>query len=200
MSDCIFCKIAAGDIPSSKIYEDDDVIAFKDIHPQAPVHFLIVPKKHIVSLAETQSADEPLLGKMLGLVRKLAKEQGCDNGFRVIINTGRDGGQEVPHLHIHVLGGPRPWKNLFQEKKLGSLSVWHWLIVLAIVVLVFGTGKLKNMGKDLGGAIKGFKEGMREADDKPTDQTAAKEIPQQQTAEAKQADTIDVDAKEKPKA
>ena len=111
MSDCIFCKIAAGDIPSSKIYEDDDVIAFKDIHPQAPVHFLIVPKKHIVSLAETQSADEPLLGKMLGLVRKLAKEQGCDNGFRVIINTGRDGGQEVPHLHIHVLGGPRPWKN-----------------------------------------------------------------------------------------
>ena len=95
MSDCIFCKIAAGDIPSSKIYEDDDVIAFKDIHPQAPVHFLIVPKKHIVSLAETQSADEPLLGKMLGLV----------------LNTGRDGGQEVPHLHIHVLGGPRPWKN-----------------------------------------------------------------------------------------
>ena len=81
---------------------------------------------------------------------------------------------------------------------MGSLSVWHWLIVLAIVVLVFGTGKLKNMGKDLGGAIKGFKEGMREADDKPADQTAAKEIPQQQTAEAKQADTIDVDAKEKP--
>ena len=72
---------------------------------------------------------------------------------------------------------------------MGSLSVWHWLIVLAIVVLVFGTGKLKNMGKDLGGAIKGFKEGMREADDKPADQTAAKEIPQQQTAEAKQADT-----------
>ena len=86
MSDCIFCKIAAGDIPSSKIYEDDDVIAFKDIHPQAPVHFLIVPKKHIVSLAETQSADEPLLGKMLGLVRKLAKEQGCDNGFRNEVN------------------------------------------------------------------------------------------------------------------
>ena len=84
---------------------------------------------------------------------------------------------------------------------MGSLSVWHWLIVLAIVVRVFGTGKLKNMGKDLGGAIKGFKEGMREADDKPADQTAAKEIPQQQqTAEAKQADTIDVDAKEKPKA
>lgn len=82
---------------------------------------------------------------------------------------------------------------------MGSLSIWHWLIVLAIVVLVFGTGKLKNMGKDLGGAIKGFKEGMREADDKPADQTAAKEIPQQQTAEAKQADTIDVDAKENPR-
>ena len=82
---------------------------------------------------------------------------------------------------------------------MGSLSVWHWLIVLAIVVLVFGTGKLKNMGKDLGGAIKGFKEGMREAEDKPAEQAAAKEIPQQAAA-AKQADTIDVDAKEKPKA
>ncbi|KAB7650586.1 Sec-independent protein translocase subunit TatA [Sutterella faecalis] len=82
---------------------------------------------------------------------------------------------------------------------MGSLSVWHWLIVLAIVVLVFGTGKLKNMGKDLGGAIKGFKEGMRDAEDKPADKAAdPKEIPQQ--AAAKQADTIDVEAKEKPKA
>ena len=112
MEDCIFCKIAAGDIPSSKIYEDDDVIAFKDIHPQAPVHFLIVPKKHIVSLAETQSADEPLLGKMLALAPVLAKEAGANNGFRVVINTGHDGGQEVNHIHVHVLGGPRPWTKL----------------------------------------------------------------------------------------
>ena len=109
-SDCIFCKIAAGEIPSTKIYEDDDVVAFKDIHPQAPVHFLIVPKRHITSLATAEAGDEPLLGKMLGLTRRLAKEQGCENGFRVVINTGRDGGQEVPHLHVHVLGGPRPWK------------------------------------------------------------------------------------------
>ena len=110
MSDCIFCKIAAGEIPSTKIYEDDDVVAFKDIHPQAPVHFLIVPKRHITSLATAEAGDEPLLGKMLGLTRRLDKEQGCENGFRVVINTGRDGGQEVPHLHVHVLGGPRPWK------------------------------------------------------------------------------------------
>ena len=109
--DCLFCKIARGEIPSQKVYEDDEVIAFKDIHPAAPVHLLIIPKQHYDSLAVMDKAEEPLLGKMLGLVRKLAKEQGCDNGFRVIINTGRDGGQEVPHLHIHVLGGPRPWKN-----------------------------------------------------------------------------------------
>ena len=109
--DCLFCKIARGEIPSQKVYEDDEVIAFKDIHPAAPVHLLIIPKQHYDSLAVMGKAEEPLLGKMLGLVRKLAKEQGCDNGFRVIINTGRDGGQEVPHLHIHVLGGPRPWKN-----------------------------------------------------------------------------------------
>ena len=87
---CIFCKIAAGEIPSNKIYEDDDVVAFKDIHPQAPVHFLIVPKRHITSLATAEPGDDALLGKMLGLTRRLALEQGCENGFRVIINTGRD--------------------------------------------------------------------------------------------------------------
>lgn len=110
MSDCIFCKIASGEIPSGRIYEDDDVVAFKDINPQAPVHFLIIPKRHIESLAAARPEDDALLGKMLGLTRRLALEQGCVNGFRVIINTGRDGGQEVPHLHIHVLGGSRPWK------------------------------------------------------------------------------------------
>ena len=109
--DCIFCKISRGEIPSKKIYEDEDVFAFHDINPAAPVHFLIIPKRHIQSLAQTTPEDAPLLGKMLDLARKLALELGCENGFRVVINTGRDGGQEVPHLHVHVLGGPRPWKH-----------------------------------------------------------------------------------------
>ncbi|BBF22440.1 histidine triad nucleotide-binding protein [Sutterella megalosphaeroides] len=110
MEDCLFCRIVRGDIPSQKVYEDDDVLAFRDIHPKAPVHFLIIPKKHITSLAEAEPEDAPLLGKMLSLTRTLALQEGCRNGFRVIINTGRDGGQEVGHLHIHVLGGPQPWK------------------------------------------------------------------------------------------
>lgn len=110
MEDCLFCRIVRGDIPSQKVYEDDDVLAFRDIHPKAPVHFLIIPKKHITSLAEAEPEDAPLLGKMLSLTRTLALQEGRRNGFRVIINTGRDGGQEVGHLHIHVLGGPQPWK------------------------------------------------------------------------------------------
>lgn len=110
MQDCIFCKIARGEIPSRKIYEDEDVLAFHDINPKAPVHFLVIPKKHIGSLAEAAPEDEALLGKMLSLVRVLAHQEGCVNGFRTVINTGRDGGQEVAHLHIHVLGGPQPWK------------------------------------------------------------------------------------------
>ncbi len=110
LDDCLFCRIARGEIPASKVYEDDDVLAFRDIHPQAPVHLLIIPKKHITSLAHAEPEDAPLLGKMLSLTRTLALQEGADNGFRVIINTGRDGGQEVPHLHVHVLGGPRPWK------------------------------------------------------------------------------------------
>lgn len=110
MEDCLFCKIARGEIPSAKVYEDEDVLAFRDINPKAPVHFLIIPKKHITSLAHAEPEDAPLLGKMLSLTRTLALKEGAANGFRVIINTGEDGGQEVPHLHIHVLGGPRPWK------------------------------------------------------------------------------------------
>ena len=110
LDDCIFCKIARGDIPCGKIYEDDDVIAFNDIHPKAPIHFLIIPKHHIESLAAAKPEDAQLLGKMINLVPVLAKEQGCTGGFRTVINTGKDGGQEVPHLHIHVLGGPQPWK------------------------------------------------------------------------------------------
>ena len=96
--DCLFCKIARGEIPSQKVYEDDEVIAFKDIHPAAPVHLLIIPKQHYDSLAVMGKAEEPLLGKMLALAPVLAKEAGANNGFRVVINTGHDGGQEVNHI------------------------------------------------------------------------------------------------------
>jgi histidine triad (HIT) family protein len=105
MSDCIFCKIVAGAIPSRKLYEDDDVIAFHDIHPIAPVHFMLVPKLHVASLADCSSIQEGLLGRMLLLAPKLAAEQGLGKGFRTMINTGREGGQEVFHLHVHVFGG-----------------------------------------------------------------------------------------------
>jgi histidine triad (HIT) family protein len=110
---CIFCKIIEGKIPSSKVYEDEEILAFKDIHPWAPVHFLMVPKVHIASLAQVGPEHAPLLGRMLSLVPGLALQQGCkpypQGGHRVVINTGDEGGQEVHHLHIHVLGGPRPW-------------------------------------------------------------------------------------------
>ena len=105
MSDCLFCKITRGEIPSRKIYEDDEVFAFHDIHPVAPVHFMLVPKLHLDSLAEAGEAHVALLGKMLLLAPVLAKEQGLDHGFRAVINTGKGGGQEVFHLHIHVIGG-----------------------------------------------------------------------------------------------
>ena len=101
---CIFCKIANGVIPSKKIYEDEDVIAFNDINPSARIHFLIVPKIHIESLAHCETQHQTLVGKMLLLAPKLAKEQGLA-GFKTLINTGVDGGQEVFHIHIHVLGG-----------------------------------------------------------------------------------------------
>jgi histidine triad (HIT) family protein len=106
-SDCIFCKIAAGEIPCRKVYEDSDVIAFHDINPAANVHFMIVPKEHIVSLVEAQTRHEMLLGRILLLAPVLAREQGLADGFRTVINTGRGGGQEVMHLHVHVMGGGR---------------------------------------------------------------------------------------------
>lgn len=112
--DCIFCKIGAGEIPSKKVYEDDDLYAFHDINPWAPVHFLIIPKAHIPSMDQVQPEHAPWLGRMMVLAPKLAREQGChpfpSGGFRLIINTGDDGAQEVHHLHMHVIGGPRPWK------------------------------------------------------------------------------------------
>lgn len=107
-TDCIFCKIASGAIPSKKIYEDEDVIAFHDIKPAAEVHFLIVPKLHVESLQSCDATHQQLLGNMLLLAPKLAAEQGL-KGFKTFINTGRDGGQEVFHLHAHVLGG---WKTI----------------------------------------------------------------------------------------
>jgi len=103
-TDCIFCKIVNGSIPAKKIYEDEDVIAFNDINPSARVHFLIVPKLHIESLASCEDQHQALLGKMLLLAPKLAKEQGLA-GFKTLINTGKDGGQLVFHIHVHVLGG-----------------------------------------------------------------------------------------------
>lgn len=103
-NECIFCKIVSGAIPSKKIYEDEDVIAFHDINPSAKVHFLIVPKLHVESLASCEAEHQVLLGKLLLLAPKLAKEQGLA-GFKTLINTGREGGQLVFHLHLHVLGG-----------------------------------------------------------------------------------------------
>ena len=106
---CLFCKIIAGRVPAKKVYEDDHMIAFHDIAPWAPVHILLVPKKHIVSMDEVTAADAALIGHMMAKSPELMHQLGVKNGFRHIINTGHDGGQEIAHLHIHVIGGPRPW-------------------------------------------------------------------------------------------
>jgi histidine triad (HIT) family protein len=106
---CIFCKIVAGTIPSKKAYEDEHVLAFHDINPWAPVHVLLIPKRHIAMLADVGPQDQELMGRMLVLAPRLMRELGVSNGFRTLINTGKDGLQEVYHLHMHVIGGPRPW-------------------------------------------------------------------------------------------
>lgn len=105
MNDCLFCKIVAGEIPADKLYEDDDVLAFKDIAPQAPVHFLVIPKKHIVDPASVESSDEQLIGKIMRVGAKVAQEQGVGDGFRVVFNNGAKAGQTVFHIHMHILGG-----------------------------------------------------------------------------------------------
>lgn len=105
MSDCLFCKIIAGEIPSSKVYEDDQIFVFKDINPKAAVHLLVVPKTHIKSLDELSGEHQALIAYMMLKLADLARSQGLDDGFRTIINTGAGGGQEVAHLHIHILGG-----------------------------------------------------------------------------------------------
>ena len=107
MSDCLFCKIVTGEVPANKLYEDDELLAFHDIRPIARVHFLIIPKAHLASLADAGPAHQALLGRLLLLAPRLAAEQGLGDGFRTMINTGRGGGQEVYHLHAHVFGGDR---------------------------------------------------------------------------------------------
>ena len=102
--DCIFCKIVAGEIPANKVYEDDQVVAFHDIHPKAPVHILIIPKKHIPTLADLAPEDEPLVGHMAKVAKQVAAEQGL-KGYKVLFNVNKEGGQVVFHLHMHVLGG-----------------------------------------------------------------------------------------------
>lgn len=105
MNECLFCRIARGEIPSRKVYEDDEVYAFHDINPVAAVHFMLIPKLHLDSLAQAEEKHAALLGRMLTLAPRLALEQGLDKGFRTVINTGKGGGQEVFHLHIHIIGG-----------------------------------------------------------------------------------------------
>ncbi|KAB2928207.1 MAG: histidine triad nucleotide-binding protein [Dechloromonas sp.] len=108
MSDCLFCRIVSGSIPSQKVYEDEEMLAFRDIHPARPVHVLLIPKKHITSLMSVAPEDAPVLGRMLARANEIAVAEGSPDGFRVIINSGRVGQQEVPHLHIHIVGGPDP--------------------------------------------------------------------------------------------
>ncbi|MGD9115847.1 MAG: histidine triad nucleotide-binding protein [Dehalococcoidia bacterium] len=104
--DCIFCKIAAGEIPSTRVYEDEEIIAFRDINPQAPVHIVIIPRKHIASLSELSGGDSALVGRMVAAANKLAQDEGiAEKGYRVVVNCGPEGGQLVPHLHMHLVGG-----------------------------------------------------------------------------------------------
>ncbi len=103
--DCIFCKIVAGEIPSKQVFEDDHVVAFQDANPQAPVHLLVIPRRHVASLNEADESDAALLGRLLLTCRRLAAEQGVGSGYRVVNNCGASAGQSVFHLHFHVLGG-----------------------------------------------------------------------------------------------
>lgn len=112
---CIFCKIVRGEIPANKVYEDDEVLVFPDIRPQAPVHLLVIPKAHVASLYDATAAHQSALGKMLSIVGRVAREAGASDGFRTIINNGRVGHQEVYHVHMHVLGGPDPLGPMLQR-------------------------------------------------------------------------------------
>ena len=108
MDNCLFCKIIKGEIPSSKVYEDDEILAFRDINPLAPVHVLVIPKKHISSLNDLQTEDEAVVGRIYTVINKIAKQENVfESGFRVVVNCGEDGGQEVQHLHFHLIGGKK---------------------------------------------------------------------------------------------
>lgn len=110
---CLFCKIVAGQIPSKLVYQDDEFYAFHDIHPWAPVHFMVIPKLHIASMALLVPEHAAMMGRMMVLLPQLALQAGCrpypEGGFRLVVNTGADGAQDIHHLHVHVMGGPRPW-------------------------------------------------------------------------------------------
>jgi histidine triad (HIT) family protein len=106
---CIFCRIVAGEIPSNKAFEDEQILVFHDIAPWAPVHVLMIPKKHVASFYDVSDDDTAMLGRMMALAPRLMRQLGVTRGFRTLVNTGVDGLQEVPHLHVHVMGGPRPW-------------------------------------------------------------------------------------------
>jgi histidine triad (HIT) family protein len=120
LDNCLFCKIAAKQIPADVVYEDDELLAFKDIRPHAPVHILVIPKIHVATLSDCDASHTELLGKMLALAPRLAREHGCavtwnrdgkpGGGYKTMINSGPDGGQEVYHLHLHMFGGPHPWR------------------------------------------------------------------------------------------
>ena len=106
MEDCLFCKIIKGEVPSNKVYEDEEFLAFHDINPAAPIHILVIPKKHIKSVAELEKEDEALMGKLFTVINKIAEQEGFkEDGYRIINNCGKNGGQEVMHLHFHILGG-----------------------------------------------------------------------------------------------
>lgn len=105
MPDCLFCRIVAGELPSRKVYEDEEVVAFRDIQPVAPTHILVVPRRHLDGLAAARPEDAPLLGRLLDAARRVAEQEGLAEGYRVVVNQGAHGGQSVGHLHLHVLGG-----------------------------------------------------------------------------------------------
>jgi len=110
MSECIFCKIAQGEIPVNKVFEDEDALCFPDINPQAPTHLVLIPRHHIISLAHTTVEHRQMLGHLLEAAAEIARMEGLDKGYRIVINTGPDGGQSVDHLHLHILGGrPMNW-------------------------------------------------------------------------------------------
>lgn len=115
VENCIFCRIVRGDIPSRKVYEDEDLLAFHDINPVAQVHFMLIPKEHVESLEHVQERHQMVLGKMMVLAGRLAREQGSTDGFRTIVNTGRIGRQDVFHVHMHVLGGKDPLPAMIQR-------------------------------------------------------------------------------------